>query len=443
MKKVLILGAGLVARPLVRYLLDQPETEVEVASRTVSKAVRLIDNHPQGTAKELNLKNEEALRKEVSGADIVISMVPYAFHPKVAKYCIDYQKHVVTTSYVSEVMKNLDAEAKRAGIIILNEVGLDPGIDHMEAMRIIHEVEEKEGEIESFTSYCGGLPAPEANTNPFGYKFSWSPIGVLLAGKNSAQFLRDGQRIFIPDENLFENYSIVHIEGLGEFEGYPNRNSLPYIDLYGIESTGTMLRGTLRNKGWCSTMKKIVDLGLLDQREEDWSGLTYKDFLRKLMNDPEEKDLKKAMSSFLNIAEDSDIIGRLEWLGLLSDESLPLEKGSALDILGAKMLEKLQYKEGERDMIILQHTFIAAYKDGKKEKITSTLIDFGIPHGDTSMARTVGLPAAISTRLILEGKIDQTGVHIPVKPEIYKPILAELKELGIAFKEKRETLIRD
>jgi len=438
MKKVLILGAGLVARPLVRYLLDQPDTEVEVASRTVSKAVRLIDNHPQGIAKELNLKDEESLRKEISSADIVISMVPYAFHPRVAKYCIDYQKHMVTTSYVSEVMRELDVEAKRAGIIILNEVGLDPGIDHMEAMRIIHEVEEKEGDIESFTSYCGGLPAPEANTNPFGYKFSWSPIGVLLAGKNSAQFLRDGKRIFVPPENLFENYSIVNIEGLGKFEGYPNRNSLPYIDLYGIESTKTMLRGTLRNKGWCSTLKKIVDIGLLDQREENWSGLTYRDFLRKLMKEPEEKDLKKALGLFLNIAGDSDIIGRFEWLGLLSDEPLPLEKGSALDILGAKMLEKLQYEEGERDMIILQHTFIAAYKDGRKEKITSTLIDFGIPHGDTSMARTVGLPAAISTRLILEGKIDQTGVHIPVTPEIYTPILAELKELGIVFKEKKE-----
>ena len=438
MKKILILGAGLVARPLVRYLLGQPDFEVEVASRTVSKAIKLINGHPKGEAKELNLKDEEGLKERISKADLVISMVPYSFHPKVAKYCIDYQKHMVTTSYVSEVMKNLDEEAKRAGIIILNEVGLDPGIDHMEAMRIIHEVEENGGEILSFTSYCGGLPAPEANTNPFGYKFSWSPIGVLLAGKNSAQFLKDGQQVFIPPENLFENYSIIHIEELGEFEGYPNRNSLPYIELYGIESTNTMLRGTLRNKGWCATMKKMVDLGLLDEREEDWTGLTYKDFLRNLMNEPSDMDLKKALSSHLNIDEDSDIFSRFEWLGLLSDDPLPVTKGSALDILGAKMLEKLQYEEGERDMIILQHIFIVAYKDGKKEKITSTLIDFGIPNGDTSMARTVGLPAAISTRLILEEKIKRTGVVIPITPEIYTPILNELKEVEIAFKEKRE-----
>jgi saccharopine dehydrogenase (NADP+, L-glutamate forming) len=438
MKKILILGAGLVTKPLVRYLLDQPDFRVEVASRTLSKAVKLIDNHPQGKAKKLNLKDEEGLQDEISKADLVISMVPYTFHPKVAKYCIDFKKNMVTTSYVSDVMKNLDAEAKRAGVLILNEVGLDPGIDHMEAMRIIHQVEERGGEILSFTSYCGGLPAPEANTNPFGYKFSWSPIGVLLAGKNSAQYLKDGQQMFIPSQDLFDNFLTINIEGLGEFEAYPNRNSLPYIELYGIKSTKTMLRGTLRNKGWCSTLKKIVELGLLEEEKKDWTGLTYKGFLRKLMNNPAEKDIRKALSAHLNIKENSDIIQRLDWLGLLSDEPLPSEKDSPLNILGAKMLEKLQFEEGERDMIILQHEFIASFGGDKKEKITSTLIDFGIPHGDTSMARTVGLPAAISTRLILEHKIDKTGVHIPVTPEIYMPILKELKELGITFKEKKE-----
>jgi saccharopine dehydrogenase (NADP+, L-glutamate forming)/spermidine synthase len=438
MKKVLILGAGLVAKPLVRYLLDQPDFEVEVASRTVSKAIKLIDNHPNGTAKELNLKDEEGLRDEVAKADLVISMVPYAFHPKVAKYCIDFKKHMVTTSYVSEIMQNLDAEAKRAGILILNEIGLDPGIDHMEAMRIIHEVEEKGGEIESFTSYCGGLPAPEANTNPFGYKFSWSPIGVLLAGKNSAQYYKDGQQVFIPSENLFDDFKIIPIEGLGDFEGYPNRNSLPYIDLYKIGSTHTMLRGTLRNLGWCQTLKKIVDLGLLDEEEKDWSGMTVAGFMRELMRVPAEIDLKKSLATRINLEEDSDVVQRLEWLGLLEEKPLPVEKGSALDIIGALMLEKLQYEEGERDMIILQHKFVASYPDGKKEKISSTLVDFGIPGGDSSMARTVGLPAAIGTKLILEDKIQEIGVHIPITPAIYLPILEELKGMDIAFTEKKK-----
>ena len=439
MKKILILGAGLVARPLVRYLLDQPDFRVEVASRTVSKAEKLIEGHPRGVAKELNLKSEEALKGEVAGADLVISMVPYAFHPKVAELCIAHKKQMVTTSYVSDTMKKLDADARKAGIIILNEVGLDPGIDHMEAMRVIHEIHDKGGKLVGFISFCGGLPAPEANTNPFGYKFSWSPTGVLLAGKNSAQYLQDGEEVVIPSEKLFESYSLRTIEGLGVFEGYPNRNSLPYIELYGVPETKTMLRGTLRNVGWCETVRTLVRLNVLDQEEKDWTGMTFADFLRKLLG-TRAKDLKKAVSERLGIPPGLAILRRLEWLGLFGDEPLPLQKGSALDIVSARMTAKLAYVPGERDMIVLQHEFFASYPKAGKEKIVSTLIDFGIPGSDSSMARTVGLPAAIGTKLILEGKIRETGVHIPVSPEIYLPILAELKTLNIAFKEKREKL---
>jgi len=439
MKKVLILGAGLVARPLVRYLLDQPDFRVEVASRTVSKAEKLIEGHPRGVAKELNLKSEEALKNEVAGADLVISMVPYAFHPKVAELCIAHKKNMVTTSYVSDAMKKLDGEARKAGIIILNELGLDPGIDHMEAMRVIHEIHEKGGKLLGFISFCGGLPAAEANTNPFGYKFSWSPTGVLLAGKNSAQYLQDGKEVFIPSEKLFESYSLRTIEGLGIFEGYPNRNSLPYISLYGVPETKTMLRGTLRYLGWCETIRTLVRLNVFDQEEKDWTGLTFADFLRKQMGS-RAKDVKKAVSDRLGISPGLAILRRLEWLGLFSDEPLPLEKGSALDIMSARMTAKMAYLPGERDMICLQHEFFASYPKTGREKIVSTLIDYGIPGGDSSMARTVGLPPAIGTRLILEGKIRETGVHIPVRPEIYLPILAELKNLKIAFKEKREKL---
>ncbi len=439
MKKVLILGAGLVARPLVRYLLDQPDLQVEVASRTVSKAVKLIEGHPRGVAKELNLKNEDALKNEVAAADLIISMVPYAFHPKVAEFCIGFKKQMVTTSYVSEAMKTLDQDARKAGIIILNELGLDPGIDHMEAMRIIHEIREKGGQLLSFISFCGGLPAAEANTNPFGYKFSWSPTGVLLAGKNSAQYLQDGREVFIPAEKLFESYTLRTIEGLGVFEGYPNRNSLPYIELYGVPETKTMLRGTLRNIGWCETIRTMVRLGLLDQEEKEWTGLTFAGFTRKLLNTQTE-DIQTEISERLGIHPGLAILRRLEWLGLFGEEPLPLQKGSALDIISARMTQQLAYAPDERDMIVLQHEFIASYPGAGKERIISTLIDFGVSGGDSSMARTVGLPAAIGTKLILEGKIKETGVHIPVSPEIYRPILAELKTLNIAFKEKRETL---
>jgi saccharopine dehydrogenase (NADP+, L-glutamate forming) len=440
MKRILILGAGLVAKPLVRYLLDQPDFEVVVATRTVSKAIKLINNHPKGTAKTLNLKNEEGLRDEVKDADLVISMVPYAFHTLIARFCIEFKKQMVTTSYVSEEMKGLDEDAKNAGVLILNEIGLDPGIDHMEAMRIIHEVEAKGGTITSFTSYCGGLPAPEANTNPFGYKFSWSPIGVLLAGKNSARYIKNGAIVDIPSAELFDNYLIWPIEGLGDFEGYPNRDSVPYVDLYGIQSTKTMLRGTLRNIGWCSTLKKIADIGLLDKEEKDWTGYTYESFMRSLIGNPEEPDLRKALATFLDLDKDSEVLDRFEWLSLLSDEPIPVEKGGAIDILAARMIEKMSFAEGERDMIVLQHTFEAAYPDGKEERIISTLIDYGIPHGDSAMARTVGLPPAIGTKLILEGKIDKAGVYIPVEPDIYNPVLQELKGMNIEFSEKKEKI---
>ena len=439
MKKVLILGAGLVARPLVRYLLDQPDLQVEVASRTVSKAEKLIDGHPRGVAKELNLKSEEALKKEVAGADLVISMVPYAFHPKVAELCIAYKKHMVTTSYVSEAMKKLDPDARKAGILILNELGLDPGIDHMEAMRVIHEIHDKGGKLDGFISFCGGLPALETNNNPFGYKFSWSPTGVLLAGKNSAQYLEKGKEVFIPAEKLFESYALRTIEGLGVFEGYPNRNSLPYIQLYGVPETKTMLRGTLRFLGWCETIRVMVRLNVLDQEERDWTGLTFADLLRKQLG-TRAKDLKKAVSEKLGIPSGLAILRRLEWLGLFSDEPLPVQKGSALDNISARMTSKLSYLPGERDMIVLQHEFFASYPKAGKEKIASTMIDYGIPGGDSSMSRTVGLPPAIGTKLILDGKIRMTGVHIPVSPEIYLPILAELKTLNITFKERREKI---
>jgi saccharopine dehydrogenase-like NADP-dependent oxidoreductase len=232
----------------------------------------------------------------------------------------------------------------------------------------------------------------------------------------------------------------IKIEELGEFEGYPNRNSLPYIDLYGIHSSRNVLRGTLRNSGWCQTIKKIVDLGLLNQEEIDWTGFTYKSFMRELINNPAEQDLRVALGQYLDLESGSEIIDRLEWLGLFEETPLSKSLASPLDILGERMLEKLQYGEGERDMIILQHAFEAKYSDDREEKIISTLIDYGIPHGDSSMARTVGLPAAIGTRLILEGKIDLTGVHIPVVPEIYRPVLEELKGIGIEFKEKREDI---
>ncbi len=441
MKNVLILGAGLVAKPLVRYLLDQPDFHVKVASRTVSKAEKLVGGHPRGEAQGLNVDDTATLKNLISQADLVISMVPYTHHVTVANLCIELKKHMVTTSYVSEAMRKLDQKAKDAGILILNEIGLDPGIDHMSAMKIIHEVQNKGGRIKSFYSYCGGLPAPEANTNPWGYKFSWSPRGVVLAGKNSARYLKDKKEVNVPSQDLFAHFWEMNIEGLPELEAYPNRDSVPYIKVYGISDADSMYRGTLRYPGWCQTMKKIVELGFLDDKELDVVRLSYADFLRKLIKKEKGTELKKDLATCLKIDENSEPIKRFAWLGLLSDERLPYEKSSPLDIFANRLLEKLQYEEGERDMIVLHHEFIAEYpKDKKKEKITSTLIDFGIPHGDSAMSRTVGLPAAIGATLILQEKIKATGVFIPVSPSIYEPTLKELEKQGIICKEKSTAL---
>jgi len=439
MKKILVLGAGLVAGAHTRYLLEQPDFHVTVASRTLSKAQAITGGHPNGEARRLNVKDEAALEDLIRQADLAVSLLPYVYHPMVARLCIKHRKHMVTTSYVKEQMAQLDGAAKKAGVILLNESGVDPGIDHMTAMKVIHRVQKDGGEITGFTSWCGGLPAPEANTNPLGYKFSWSPKGVLLASKNSARYLKDGEEVFIPGEELFDHYRIVPVEIEGkviDFEGYPNRDSLPYVKTYGITTTKGIFRGTLRNVGWCPTMRKIVDLGLLDEEErDDLAGLTCAQFTASLIGST--GDLKRDLAAYLKIEQDSPVISNLEWLGLLSDDPLPLQKGAPIDILTARMLEKMQYEEGERDMLILQHQFIAEYPD-HKEKITSTMIDFGIPHGDTSMSRTVGLPAAIGVKLILQGKIDLTGVQTPVVPEIYEPILKELERLDIHFTEKNE-----
>nr|HID14044.1 saccharopine dehydrogenase [Anaerolineae bacterium] len=438
MKHVLVLGAGLVARPLVRYLLDQPEYHVTVASRTVSKAEALVGDHPRGKAVAFDItRDREALSSLVAEADLAVSLLPYIYHVQVAEQCVRHRKPLVTTSYVSDGMRALDGAAREAGVILLNEIGLDPGIDHMAAMRVIHRVHDAGGEVKSFRSYCGGLPAPDANDNPLGYKFSWSPRGVVLAGRNDARYLENGHIVEIPNARLFATHYVTWVEGLGDFEAYPNRDSLSYIERYTIPETDTMYRGTLRNLGWCDVMQKLNELGYfsLDERP-DLPGKTFQQVMAELIGEEDVVNLKTDLAAFLNLSPNSGVMMALEWLGLLEDAPVS-DKTTLLDILADQMLLRMPYREGERDMVVLVHEFTAAYPD-RRERITSTLIDFGIPGGDTAMARTVGLPAAIGARLVLEGKINLTGVHIPVLPEIYEPVLGELEQLGIACVEKTD-----
>jgi len=439
-KKVLILGAGMVSRPMVRYLFDNTDYHVTMASRTVSKAEKIINGHPNGTAISLNVKDEAALEKLIADCDLAVSLLPYTYHPKVAELCIKHKKQMVTTSYVSDAMKALDSKAKDAGIIILNESGLDPGIDHMSAMRVIHDVEEKGGKVISFKSSTGALPSHEANNNPFGYKFSWAPRGVLLASKNPSKWLQDGKIVSYPGEQLFENYYIQDVEGVGSFENYPNRDSVPYKDIYGLKDAKTVYRGTFRMTGWCETMRKIVALGWLDEEPvKGFSSKTYADMTRHLIGAKNNDDLAEATAKFLDLETYSAVIKRLEWLGLFDDIPLPDNKDNPLDYINVLTLEKMILEDGERDMIVMHHEFVAEYPS-KKEYITSTLVDYGIPNGDSSIARTVSIPAAIAVKMILDEKINLKGVYIPVVPEIYNAILDELEEMGIKFHENIKPL---
>ena len=440
MKNVLVLGAGLVSKPGVRYLLNQKNIFVTVASRTVSKAEDLIKGFTNGKAIQLNVEKEEQLAELIKSNDIIISLLPWIHHLKVAKLCLKHNKHMATTSYVSEDMQKLDDEARSKNLLFLNEIGVDPGIDHMSAMKIIDEVYEKGGKVVNFYSYCGGLPAPDDNDNPFGYKFSWSPRGVVLASRNSAKFLENGKVVNIEGKDLFLNYRVEEIKGLGKFEVYPNRNSIPYKDLYNLKDAQTVMRGTYRNLGWCDTLKKMVDLGLINEdKKSSLKEITYRKMMADLVGAKDDSNVQKKVAEKLNIDVNSEIIKRFEWLGLFSDKKVT-DQDNHLDILSDLLQEKLVFKNKEKDMIILQHKFTVENADKTKDLITSTLIDFGEALKESSMARTVSLPLAIGVRFMAEGKFNLTGVQIPIHKQIYEPVLKELENLGIKMDEKKYKL---
>ena len=442
MKKVVVFGAGLVVRAHVRYLLDH-DFQVTVASRTVSKAQDILNGHPHGTPMAFDITVEpEKLEEIIAEHDLAVSLLPWQFHPQVARACLNQGKHMDTTSYVKEEMSALDAEAKERGVILFNELGVDPGIDHMTAMQVIDRVQSEGGEITTFQSYCGGLPAPEANDNPYGYKFSWSPRGVILAGLNNARYRRDAQIVEVPGEELFDHVWDVPVTIEGQaftLQGYPNRDSMPYTEVYGIDPRDVMFRGTLRFPSWCAIQKQTARLGWLATEGIDGlEGRTYADLTAQLSALDGTDDLKAKVASRLGVEADGPEVSGMEWLGLFSGDPLP-GPPAPVDILTQRMLEKMSYNENERDLLVLQHTFVAEFSD-KTEHITSTMIDFGIPGGDSSMNRTVGLPASVAVRFILEGRFDEPGVKVPVMKEFYEPALAELERLGIQVTEAVETV---
>ncbi len=437
MQKVLVLGAGMVAGPLIRDLLDH-DLDVTVTSLDLDAAVALVAGHPHGHPLLLDLDENERLAGLVAASDLVVSLLPYTFHPRIAQICLEYGKHLVTASYVSPEMAALDRAARDKDLIFLNEIGLDPGIDHMSAMKIIDEVKAQGGDILHFRSYCGGLPAPEANDNPFGYKFSWAPRGVLMASRNSASYRQDGHNTEIKGEDLFRDMHLLRVPGVGDFEAYPNRDSLQYRDIYGLGGKAqTIYRATLRNLGWCDTLYSFGLLGLLSTEPRAAAGLTCASYLAALLGVEPGTDLRSAAANKLKLTPASLPLHNLEWLGLFSNRSVDHDEVAPLDLVGDLMLEKLVFAPQERDMVVLFHEFKARYAaNDRYERITSTLIAYGEPGGNSAMSRTVSLPVAMASRLILTDRIPQRGVIRPVYPEIYNPVLTELATLGIDCREE-------
>jgi saccharopine dehydrogenase (NADP+, L-glutamate forming) len=434
MKRVLILGAGLVVKPMVEYLLKNG-FGLMIASPMKERADEMIKGNPLGSSLDWSMDDPAMLEKIVAEYDITVSLLPYKYHTDVAKVCLHHGKSLVTTSYIQPGIAEMDESAGKAGVLFLNEIGLDPGIDHMTAMRIIDHIHNKNGKVEEFYSLCGALPAPESADNPLKYKFSWSPKGVILASRNSALYLKNERRIYIEPVDLFKDRFSYNFPGIGELEVYPNRDSVSYIDIYGIPEAKTMYRGTFRYKGWCETLDAMKSLSMLDDSVKDYTRMSYAGFLAERSR-LEISGLKENLAEKLGISPQSAAINSLDYLGFFSNEKLMYQETTPFDITSDIMIKKMMLSVNDRDMVVLQHIFLASYPDGKREVIKSSMLDFGSPLTNTSISRTVALPAAIAVRMILENRIKVKGVHRPVIPQIYNPVLDELKTLGVEMKEE-------
>lgn len=438
MKSVLILGAGLVAKPMVEYLLERGFS-LTIASPMKERADGMIKGSRHGRSVFWSMDERSMLESLVETHDLTVSLLPPEFHPEVARVCLAHRRSLVTTSYVSPEMNSLSTEAEKNNILLLNETGLDPGIDHMSAMKIIDSIHSNGGKIDGFMSVCGALPAPEAADNPLKYKFTWSPAGVIRASRNGAQYLKDGEIKNIEPLYLFRDRFIMEFPGIGALEVYPNRDSMSYIQIYGIPETRTMYRGTFRFRGWCETLDLMKAIRMLDDDVIDYSGFSYADFINERAGFRKGSARQNICKKFKMKEEDTAIIS-LDWLGFFSESKMDYGSLSPFEITSRQMISSMSLRENEHDMVVLQHIIHAIYPDGRREKITSSVIDYGTPSSNTAIARTVALPAAIAVKLILEKKIILKGVYRPVVPEIYEPVLEELGTLGIKMTEYSEIL---
>ncbi|KAJ5476400.1 hypothetical protein N7475_002129 [Penicillium sp. IBT 31633x] len=431
--KALLLGSGFVTKPTVE-VLSKADVEVTVACRTLESAQALASGFKNTKAISLDVNDDAALDAALEKADVVISLIPYTFHATVIKSAIRTKTNVVTTSYVSPAMMELDEQCKAAGITVMNEIGLDPGIDHLYAVKMIDQVHAAGGKVTGFVSFCGGLPAPECSNNPLGYKFSWSSRGVLLALRNAAKIYQDGKIVSIDGPDLMATAKPFFIYPGFAFVGYPNRDSTPFKERYGTPEAQTLIRGTLRYQGFPEMIKVLVDIGFLNDAPNSVfdKATSWKEATKQVLGatSSSEKDLEWAIASktkFPNNEERDRLISGLRWIGLFSDEQT-IPRGNALDTLCATLEQKMQYGPDERDLVMLQHKFEIENKDGSKETRTSTLCEYGNPAGYSAMARTVGIPCGVAVKQVLDGTISKTGVIAPVTMDICAPLIKALKE---------------
>ena len=442
MRSILIIGAGRSASSLIRYLLSKSESEnlhLIVADLSLALAEKKTENHPNATPIALNIFDTDERKAAIENASIVISMLPAHLHIEIAKDCLQFKKHLVTASYISDAMQALDEEAKKNNLIFMNEIGLDPGIDHMSAMKVIDEIRSKGGNMLLFESFCGGLVAPESDNNLWNYKFTWAPRNVVLAGQGgAAKFIQEGAYKYIPYGTLFRRTEFLEVEGYGKFEAYSNRDSLKYRSIYGLDDILTLYRGTVRRVGFSKAWNMFVQLGMTDDSYsmEDSENMSYRQFTNSFLPYHPTDSVEIKMRLILKIDQDDIMWDKLLELDLFNpDKKVNLPNATPAQILEKILSDSWTLAPDDKDMIVMYHKF--GYElYGEKTQIDSKMVCIGDDQTYTAMAKTVGLPVAMATLLILNGKITTPGVQLPIKSEVYLPILKELEEYGVVFNEQ-------
>lgn len=442
MRTILIIGAGRSASSLIQYLLNKSESEnlhLVIADLSLALAEKKTNNHPNATPIALDILDKEQRGKAIQNATIVISMLPAHLHIEVAKDCIVYKKHLVTASYISDAMQELDEQAKANGLIFMNEIGLDPGIDHMSAMKVIDEIRDQGGKMLLFESFCGGLVAPESDTNLWNYKFTWAPRNVVLAGQGgAAKFIQEGAYKYIPYTSLFRRTEFLEVEGYGKFEAYSNRDSLKYRSVYGLDDVLTLYRGTIRRVGFSKAWNMFVQLGMTDDSYsmENTENMTYRQFVNSFLPYHPTDSVEIKMRLILKIDQDDIMWDKLLELDLFNrNKKVGLKDATPAQILEKILAESWSLQPNDKDMIVMYHKF-GYVLNGEEKQIDSKMVCIGDDQTYTAMAKTVGLPVAMATLLILNGKIKTPGVQLPIRKEVYQPILKELEEYGVLFHEQ-------